>query len=115
MTTDHEARATTLLFLHLVTRYELAPEEAVLAIEQTRRGETGPHTRLVTVAATAIVREAAAPMRTLFDALLPLAEAAARAMADLARALAPVVQQLHARDRPPWVSPYGPPPRRRFR
>ncbi|MFB7310635.1 hypothetical protein [Streptomyces sp. NPDC056192] len=39
----------------------------------------------------------------------------AAAMAELGRALQPVAQQATGsrRDRPPWATPYGPPPRRR--
>ncbi|MFI0827220.1 hypothetical protein ACH4Q7_22505 [Streptomyces roseolus] len=52
------------------------------------------------------------------DALRPLAQAAARALADLAHALRQAADYLQTaapvhRDRPAWATPYGPPPRRR--
>ncbi|WP_327241048.1 hypothetical protein OG243_01880 [Streptomyces sp. NBC_01318] len=82
--------------------------KAVTAVAQRRRRETGPHTELV-------LAEAMAPMCSLMEAFQPLAEAAAAAMAELGRALQPVAQQATGSrcDRPPWATPYGPPPRRR--
>jgi hypothetical protein len=55
-------------------------------------------------------------MRKLIEAFQPVVKAAAAAMADLVKTFQPVVQQIAARrDRPAWVTPYGPPPRRRRR
>ncbi|MEU6929007.1 hypothetical protein AB0A05_07565 [Streptomyces sp. NPDC046374] len=109
------ARAALLLIGRLVKRHGLTVEEAVTAVAQRRRRETGPHTDLVVAEAHAVLAEALAPIRACMDALRPMAQAAAAAMAELGRALnqaAPVARAARA-DRPAWASPYGPPPRRR--
>lgn len=114
--TEHEARAAVVLMLRLVTRRGLTPQEASTAVDQVHRGETGPHTHLATMEAAQLLAEATAPVRAMLEALRPIAENAARAMAELARALAPITKQLatgNRGDRLAWVSPYGPPPRRR--
>ncbi|MFC8463383.1 hypothetical protein [Streptomyces sp. NPDC057250] len=109
--TPHQVHAALLLAQRLVERHDLTPTEAFIAVDQTRRGETGPHTHLVTTEAAALLAEATAPVRAMLDALRPITEAAARTMAELTRALAPVTNGRS--DRPAWISPYGPPPRRR--
>jgi uncharacterized protein YukE len=66
--------------------------------------------------------EFAACLRRLVDAFQPLVAAAKAAMAELVKALQPIAQQLAEqtkpgrarRDRPAWMSPYGPPTRHRF-
>lgn len=105
------ARAALLLIGRLVKRRGLTVREAVTAVAQRRRRETGPHTDLVLAEARAVLAEALAPMRALIEAFQPVARAAATVMAELGGALsqAPDVRA----DRPAWVSPYGPPPRRR--
>ncbi|THA54282.1 hypothetical protein [Streptomyces sp. A1136] len=110
------ARAALLLIGRLVRLRGLTVEEAVTAVAQRRRRETGPHTDLVVAEAHAVMSEALAPIRAAMEAFKPMAQAAAAAMAELARALRPVAQQTAAarRDRPAWATPYGPPPRRRF-
>ncbi|WP_371799100.1 hypothetical protein OG963_14865 [Streptomyces sp. NBC_01707] len=57
-----------------------------------------------------VLREATAPIRATLEALHPVVEAAAAAMAELARALQPVAQQTATarRDRPAWAPPTGP-------
>ncbi|MFI9026362.1 hypothetical protein [Streptomyces sp. NPDC053560] len=119
MTSDQDrARAVVFLTVRLVRRHDLTAEEAVTAIAQVRAGQDGPHTQLVREEATAVMREAAIPIRRLLDALRPVAVAAARAFADIARALRPIqaaaarTARAARRDRPDWASPYGPPPRR---
>jgi hypothetical protein len=110
------ARAALLLIARLVHLRGLTVEEAVAAVAQRRRRETGPHTHLVLAEANAVLAEALAPMRKLIEAFQPVVKAAAAAMADLVKTFQPVVQQIAARrDRPAWVTPYGPPPRRRRR
>ncbi|MBT2453306.1 hypothetical protein [Streptomyces sp. ISL-86] len=110
------ARAALLLIGRLVRLRGLTVEEAVTAVAQRRRRETGPHTDLVVAEAHAVMSEALAPIRAAMEAFKPIAQAAAAAMAELARALRPIAQQTAAarRDRPAWATPYGPPPRRRF-
>ncbi|MFF1962957.1 hypothetical protein ACFVW5_04915 [Streptomyces sp. NPDC058232] len=112
---EASARAALLLTARLVQRHELTPQEASLAVEQARQKDTGPHTHLVTLEAMQVLREATAPIRATIEALRPIAEAAAAAMAELARALQPAAQQTTAarNDRPAWATPYGPRPRRR--
>ncbi|MFC9341433.1 hypothetical protein ACFT0G_25390 [Streptomyces sp. NPDC057020] len=116
--TEHAERVDRVLVLLLITRRELTPQEASLAVGQARRGEVGPHTHLVTLEAAWLLAAATAPVRAALEALAPFAETAARAMADLARVMASVTQQLataNRSDRPTWASPYGPPPRGRRR
>ncbi|MGW6416328.1 hypothetical protein [Streptomyces sp. NPDC055055] len=115
---EQETRATQILVLMLITRRGLTPQEASLAVDQARRNEVGPHTHLATLEAARILAAATTPVHAALEALRPIAETAARAMADLARVLAPVTKQLagsNRGDRPDWVTPYGPPPRRRRR
>ncbi|MFD3609001.1 hypothetical protein ACFWXA_13170 [Streptomyces atroolivaceus] len=109
------ARAALLLIGRLVRLRGLTVEEAVTAVAQRRRREDGPHTDLVVAEAHAVMAEALAPIRAAIDAMKPMAQAAATAMAELSRALrqaAPATVAARA-DRPAWASPYGPPPRRR--
>ncbi|WP_228976704.1 hypothetical protein [Streptomyces sp. DH12] len=108
-------RAAQLLIGRLVKRHGLTVEEAVAAVAQRRRREAGPHTDLVVAEATAVLAEVLAPVRAVMEALRPMAQAAAAAMADLARALrqAATATRGTRADRPAWASPYGPPPRRR--
>ncbi|MEV3895364.1 hypothetical protein [Streptomyces anulatus] len=108
------ARAAVLLMRRLIRNQGLTVEEAVTAVGQCRRRETGPHTHLARAEATAVLREAAEPIRAFVAQLRPAAEAAARAMASLNTALrAHPGHTAPARtDRPAWVTPYGPPPRR---
>ncbi|WP_284576703.1 hypothetical protein [Streptomyces sp. 2P-4] len=118
MTPDQaHARAALILIRRLVQNHGLTVEEAVTAVAQRRRGETGPHTQLVAREATAVVREAAAPIRAALEALRPAFAAATAAMAELARALRAAIPSQPAasthRDRPAWATPYGPPPRQR--
>ncbi|KPI33341.1 hypothetical protein OV450_1429 [Actinobacteria bacterium OV450] len=120
MTTPPQARAALMLIHRLIRNHGLTVEEAVTAVAQRRRHETGPHTHLVTAEATAVLDEAFAPIRALMEALKPVAEALTAAMAELAARLRPVAEQAAnatatATSRPAWASPYGPPPRRRFR
>ncbi|MFD6935277.1 hypothetical protein ACFWAP_03845 [Streptomyces goshikiensis] len=119
MTPEEASRtAAQVLVVRLMQRHDLTPQEASIAVDQARRKEIGPHTHLVTLEAMQVLREATAPMRKVLESLRPLAEAATAAMAELARALGPVVQQqaaARATSRPAWASPYGPPPRRSFR
>ncbi|WP_327421861.1 hypothetical protein OG763_15095 [Streptomyces sp. NBC_01230] len=112
---EASARAELLLIGRLVRNRGLAVEEAVTAVAQRRRRETGPHTDIVLAEAHAVLAEAMAPMRSLMEALKPLAQAAAAPMVELSCALRPVAEQSTAapRDRPAWATPYGPPPRRR--
>lgn len=120
---DHR-RAAMVMVGRLVHRHGLTLGEALVAVDQRRRRETGPHTDLVKAEAEEYVREFRAALRSLVDPLQPLMAAAARALAELAKALQPVARQLaeHAaasstparrRDRPAWATTYGPPPRRR--
>lgn len=114
--TVHEARAAVVLAYRLIQRRGLTTQEAFAAVEEARRKEVGPHTHLVSMEAAQLLAEATAPVRAMLESLRPLAESAARAMAELARALAPITRQVatgNRGDRPAWVSPYGPPPRRR--
>ncbi|MFF4292160.1 hypothetical protein ACFY0N_00720 [Streptomyces vinaceus] len=115
---EARVRAALMLVGRLIDRHGLTPDEAVTAVAQRGRRETGPHTDLVTLEATAVLEEAFAPIRALMDAFKPIAEAAAVVMADLARALRTAHERQavapHA-SRPAWASPYGPPPRRSFR
>ncbi|MFJ2206000.1 hypothetical protein [Streptomyces microflavus] len=108
------ARAALLLVRRLIHHHGLTYEDAVTAVTQRRRGEDGPHTHLVLAEATAVVREAIDPIRTLMEALRPAAESAARALAALAatiRTTPPTTQAWP--DRPAWATPYGPPTRHR--
>lgn len=112
----HTARAMVVLAYRLAQRRGLTMHEAFTAIDQCRQKEPGPHTHLVSMEAAQLLTEATAPVRAMLEALRPLAESATRAMAELARALAPITRQAatsNRGDRPAWVSPYGPPPRRR--
>ncbi|MFD0209174.1 hypothetical protein ACFVH9_08550 [Streptomyces hirsutus] len=112
--TPEQARAALWLTGRLIKRHGLTVEEAVTAVAQKQRQETGPHTHLVAAEAAAVMSEATATLRALMDAVRPAAEAAAAAMAALVRALqtAPQPPARARRDRPAWVSPYGPPRRR---
>ncbi|MGW5930527.1 hypothetical protein ACWF2L_30495 [Streptomyces anulatus] len=108
-------RAALLLAQRLVRTRDLTPDEAMLAVLQRRRGETGPHTRLVTEEAAAIVEEVAAPIRAFAAAMVPAVEAACTAVRELLRTMQtqPAHQPAKNRsDRPAWATPYGPPPRR---
>lgn len=114
-----QARAALLMILRLVRHHDLTAAEAANAVSQRRRGETGPHTHLVTMEADAIIREAAAPLRAAIQALQPLMQMAADAMAELLRAAQQAATGIRAstkapRTRPAWMSAYGPPTRRRF-
>jgi hypothetical protein len=114
-----QARAALLLILRLFRHHDLSPAEAASAVHQRRAGQTGPHTHLVTQEAHAMIREAAAPLRAIVQALRPLVRMAADVMAEFTRAAQQVVAGIHAgtgarRTRPAWMSPYGPPTRRRF-
>ncbi|MFE3378779.1 hypothetical protein [Streptomyces anulatus] len=112
--TSHETRAAALLISRLVRLRGLTALEALAAVDQAHRKATGPHTHLVHQEATQLLTEMTASVRAALEALRPVAAAAARAMADLSRALAPVARQATTRpDRPAWASPYGPPARRR--
>lgn len=114
-----QARAALLLILRLVRHHDLSPAEAATAVHQRRAGQTGPHTHLVTQEADAMIREAAAPLRTIIHTLRPLVRMAADVMAEFTRAAQQLVASIHTgtavrRPRPAWMSPYGPPTRRRF-
>ncbi|MFH8577180.1 hypothetical protein [Streptomyces zaomyceticus] len=108
---EHEERAARILVLRLVIRRGLTPQEASAAIDQVRRGEIDPHTHLATLEAAQLLASATAPVRAMLESLRPIAETAAHAMAELASVLATG----NLGDRPAWVTPYGPPPRRRRR
>ncbi|GGZ23697.1 hypothetical protein GCM10010387_16130 [Streptomyces inusitatus] len=117
--TPEQTRAGTALVLirRLIQHQGLTAEEAAAAVAQVHRGDTGPHTRLVAEEAASLMREAFAPIHVFMEALRPAAEAIAPVMAQLGRALRAAVPQpvnAPARTRPPWASPYGPPPRRRL-
>ncbi|RWZ73361.1 hypothetical protein EQK42_24840, partial [Streptomyces albidoflavus] len=105
------ARASIILTRRLVTNHGLTVEEAITALAQRRRRETGPHTHLVVAEANAVLAEALQPIRAAIEALRPMAEAAATAMGDLGRALRQTTPAAQAarRDRPAWATPYGPP------
>lgn len=110
------AQAALLLASRLVRNRGLTPDEALLAVLQRRRGDTGPHTDLVAREAAAIVEEAAAPIRAFAAAMAPALNAACAAIRDLLASLhlPPAHQPVkNRRDRPAWATPYGPPPRRR--
>ncbi|GAA2948679.1 hypothetical protein ACFPN0_14970 [Kitasatospora cinereorecta] len=109
------ARAALILIGRLVKLHGLTVEEAVTAVAQRRRRETGPHTHLVLAEAHAVMAEALAPIRAAIDAFRPMAQAAAAAMAELSRTLRQTTPKATAarHDRPAWATPYGPPPRRR--
>ncbi|MEH0402912.1 hypothetical protein ACFY7V_03735 [[Kitasatospora] papulosa] len=110
-----QATAALILIRRLVRNHELTVEEAVTAVARQQRQEIGPHTHLVVQEATAVISEVAGPLRALAAAMLPAVRDAAAAMAKL---LAPFRTSPAAaatkgrKDRPAWVSPYGPPPRR---
>ncbi|MGY3199794.1 hypothetical protein [Streptomyces sp. TE5632] len=112
--TPEQARAALLLTGRLIQRHGLTVEEAVTAVAQKQRKETGPHTHLVAAEAAAVMSEATATLRAFTDALRPAVEAAAAAIAALVRTLqtAPQPAARTRRDRPAWASPYGPPRRR---
>ncbi|MGW6456299.1 hypothetical protein ACWF94_10295 [Streptomyces sp. NPDC055078] len=109
------ARAALILIGRLVKLHGLTVEEAVTAVAQRRRRESGRHTHLVVAEARAVMAEAMAPIRAAIEAFRPMAQAAAAAMAVLDRALRQTAPAATAtrHDRPAWATPYGPPPRRR--
>ncbi|MFF8412865.1 hypothetical protein [Streptomyces omiyaensis] len=117
MTTEHEDRAAGLLIFRLVTRRGLTPIEAVLAVQLARAREAGPHADLVAAEVDHLLTTTTAQLRALVDALRPLAQTATRALTDLAQVLQQTTAIMQTdpsrRDRPAWVTPYGPPPRRR--
>lgn len=109
-----QAIAAVILIRRLIRNHELTVEEALSAVAQQQRQETGPHTHLVIVEASAITSEVAGPLRALTTAMLPAVRAAA-AMAEFIAAFrtSPAAAASKGRkDRPAWASPYGPPPRR---
>jgi len=112
--TPEQARASAALLLirRLVKNHGLTVEEAVTAVTQRRQNETGPHTHLVAQEATAVVREAAAPLRAFAEAIRPALAAATAAMAELARALRTATTPLPA---PHPTGPSGPPRTARHR
>ncbi|WP_086780274.1 hypothetical protein [Streptomyces griseus] len=113
-----DAQAALLVARRLVHNHGLTPDEALLAVLQRRRGDTGPHTGLVAQEANAIVEEAAAPIRAFATAMAPAVEAACTAIRELLNCLQlpPAHQPVtNRRDRPAWATPYGPPPRARNR
>ncbi|MEU2487101.1 hypothetical protein ABZ593_21140 [Streptomyces sp. NPDC012617] len=109
------ARAAIILMRRLIANHGLTVEEAVTAVAQRRRRETGPHTHLVVAEAHAVMAEALVPIRAAIEALAPMAQTLAAAMAELRRALRQTTTKAAAarRDRPAWATPYGPPLRRR--
>lgn len=111
-----QGRAAVMLAARLVDRHGLTAREALTAVAQVQRHETGPHTHLVRAEATAVLNEIAAPFRALVQAVQPLFATAARAASDLLAAFRTRPQETHepvSRRRPAWQSPYGPPPRHR--
>ncbi|MFD3844758.1 hypothetical protein ACFWVB_02560 [Streptomyces microflavus] len=112
--TPEQARAQAALVLtnRLVTNRGLTRADAVTAVVQRKHDETGPHTDLVTAEAIAVLDEAFAPIRAFTAALVPAAEAACTAIRELMEALQATPSRPAKADRPAWVTPYGPPPRR---
>lgn len=116
MTPDQAtAHAALLLIGRLIRNRDLTIEEAVTAVAQRHRRESGPHTLLVDAEVMSFMTEALAPFRKTSEAVAPAVRATAEVMADLGRALQPAAQDITGghRDRPARTTPYGPPPRRR--
>ncbi|MFD9422230.1 MULTISPECIES: hypothetical protein [unclassified Streptomyces] len=112
------AQAAPVLSSRLVRNRGLTPDEALLAVLQRRRGDTGPHIHLAAEEVNALVEEVAAPIREFAAAMAPAVEAACTAIRELLSSLQlpPAHQPVkNRRDRPAWASPYGPPPRARRR
>ncbi|MBA0053480.1 hypothetical protein E0L36_22150 [Streptomyces sp. AJS327] len=109
------ARAALLLAHRLVQRNGLTLQQALTAVGQVLRSESGPYTELVRAECRAALGEMAAAFR-------PLVEAMARQLAQAVAAAGPILRQFAEylrsarpgpaaarRDRPAWQSPYGPP------
>lgn len=118
MTPEQTRASMTLTMIgRLVARHGLTVEEAVTAVAQNNRGETGPHTHLIGAEALAMLGEFTARLRAaLAEAFAPAMQAVGQALAEFARTVRAVADEPapgRRRDRPAWVSPYGPPARRR--
>ncbi|MCM1964862.1 hypothetical protein [Streptomyces sp. G1] len=117
--TPEQTRASMNLTMigRLVQRHGLTAEEAATAVAQHSRGETGPHTPLIAAEAFVMLGEFTARLRAaLIEAFAPAMERLAAGLAQLARNVQTLTEQDTGRrrsDRPAWVSPYGPPARRR--
>ncbi|WP_433856717.1 hypothetical protein [Streptomyces kronopolitis] len=115
--TPDTARAALLVAQRLVARHGLTAQQALAAVAQAERGESGEHTDLVRTEAHALLAELAAalaPIREAFRRMAPAVKAAGAAMLQAAEQLRSSPASAGRRDRPAWQSPYGPPARRRF-
>ncbi|MFZ3595103.1 hypothetical protein [Streptomyces sp. BH104] len=111
------ADAALFVAQRLVTRHGLTTRQALTAVAQAEREETGEHADLARAEARALLSELAsqlAPVREAFRRLVPAVKAAAdalgQAVAQLRTPAAPTVRRVR---RPAWQSPYGPPAGRR--
>lgn len=117
MTPEQTRAAMNLKMIgRLVERHGLTAEDAATAIAQHHRGETGPHTPLITAEAFAMLGEFTARLRAaISEAFTAVVREAAESFAAFTRAVESSAAPGSGRrpDRPAWASPYGPPARRR--
>lgn len=118
-TPSEAARAE--LIRRLVDR-GLDEDVAASAVDQVRAGEPSPYRDLVAAEAVGIVAEAFRPFVEQMTQLWTAVQPALQQLAAQARALNEAMTTATAcqrpprrRDRRPWQSPYGPPPRRHGR
>ncbi|MGW1989642.1 hypothetical protein [Embleya sp. NPDC001921] len=110
-----------LLLGRLVGRHGLTIDEGMQAIALYSRREHGPHADLVAAEHATLSAELLAPYREFAERFTPLVQAAAAALNGFFEELRQQLSTVTAarataaarRDRPAWVSPYGPPRRRR--